>query len=64
MKHPTHKQRFMATKSIPGVCREDECVILDPGNSSILVGRWVPWSELPQIMKHKDSLRPIALVQA
>ena len=60
MKRPTHKRRFVATEGIPGVCREDEVVIVDPQHEEgILVARWIPWSDLPHVMEHLSSLQTL-----
>ncbi len=57
MKRPTHKRRFWVKKSIPGVAREDEVIIINPKrDQGILVSRWVSWSQLRHIQEHEDSL--------
>lgn len=61
MKRPTQKVAYRTIEGIPGIARAGESIVIDPSNGgSILVGRWIPWSELPRLQKHEDALRRIS----
>ena len=57
MKRPTQRVAYHTIEGIAGIARKDESIVIDPNNHSILVGRWVPWSEFPHLMKHENLLR-------
>jgi hypothetical protein len=49
------KASFLVTESIPGIAAKDE--IVQVHDNGILVGRWLPISEYPKLMKNRRSLR-------
>lgn len=50
-------QRLYVTSDIEDLVRAGELVVIDPERPGIVVGRWIPWSELPRIMA-SDGLLP------
>ncbi len=50
------KASFLVTDGIPGIAAKGE--IIKVSDDDILVGRWLPISLYPRLMRNKDSLRP------
>ena len=50
------KASFLVTDGIPGIAAKGE--IIKVSDDGILVGRWLPISMYPKLMKNSDSLRP------
>ncbi len=51
--------RFTVEAAIPGIAHAGDVVIVDPDERSIRVTRRVAWSKYPQLMEHRDHLRPV-----
>ena len=49
------KESYLATHGIPGIAAKGE--IIKVTEEGILVGRWLPMSKYPQLMKNRQSLR-------
>ena len=49
------KESFFVTLGIPGIAAKGEIIKMD--DNGILVGRWLPISMYPQLMKSRDRLR-------
>ncbi len=49
------KASFLVTDSIPGIATKGE--IIKVSDDGILIGRWLPLSKYPLLMRSRDSLR-------
>lgn len=58
MLEPT-EGRFRVEAAIPGIAGTGDEVVVDPNERSIRVTRRVAWSKYPQLMEHRDHLRPV-----
>ncbi len=58
MLEPT-EGRFRVETAIPGIAHAGDVVIVDPNERTIRVTRRVAWSKYPQLMEHRDHLRPV-----
>ena len=50
------RKAYRTTEGIPGIARAGEYIVIDKTNPGILVGRWLPWSDLARLMRHRSAL--------
>ena len=58
MLEPT-EGRFTVEAAIPGIAHAGDEVVVDPNKRVIRVTRRIAWSKYPQLMEHRDQLRPV-----
>ena len=49
------KERWIVTEGIPGIASKDEIVVVN--QRGILIGRWLPLSRYPELIKSRHLLR-------
>ena len=58
-KRPTRTRKFVAEEAVSDIVMAGECIIVDPDNAALLIGRWLTWEQYPVILARRDVLRDI-----